>query len=112
MRKVIFMLVAAIVAFTSVAAWSYYAQGRKSSISNKPYSVSPVACSKWKFWNRQAVKQGDPCPGQHTCITYNCGGTSERSVCCPWGFRYLNHCDCQCYSSSDQIDCNSYSQCR
>lgn len=42
------------------------------------------------------------------CITNFCG--TEGQVCCPPGYPYLNHCDCQCYDTTD-MDCGSYSDC-
>lgn len=50
------------------------------------------------------------CPGQHTCITTACGVMSDQVYCCPMGYRYLNHCDCNCYTSTD-FNCNSYTRC-
>jgi hypothetical protein len=53
----------------------------------------------------------DPCPASLSCMTYFCGGTDKNPyVCCPPGAPYLNHCDCQCYPTTD-FDCGSYSQC-
>lgn len=46
--------------------------------------------------------------GYHDCITNYCG--TQGQVCCPPGFPYLNHCDCQCYDTTN-FDCNSYSNC-
>jgi hypothetical protein len=42
----------------------------------------------------------------YLCNTTFCNG----NTCCPSSYRYLNHCDCQCYESSD-FDCGSYSYC-
>ena len=46
--------------------------------------------------------------GYHDCITNFCG--TQGQVCCPPGFPYLNHCDCQCYETTN-FNCNSYSNC-
>ncbi len=59
----------------------------------------------------KGVGDSDPCPGGLTCFTYFCGGTTGNPyVCVPKGFPYLNHCDCNPYSSSD-FECKSYSKC-
>ncbi len=46
--------------------------------------------------------------GYHDCITNFCG--TQGQVCCPPGFPYLNHCDCECYDTTN-FNCNSYSNC-
>jgi hypothetical protein len=48
----------------------------------------------------------------HTCHTLSCGGTDQQPVCCPEGYPYLSHCDCQCYHSRPEVDCVSYSACQ
>ena len=84
-------------------------------VSTAKTSVKPQPCSLSKTQNNPLdknviyVAQNDPCPNGHTCITFVCGGTTERSVCCPRGYPYLSHCDCKCYEASP--DCNSYTRC-
>lgn len=51
---------------------------------------------------------GDCGPGYHDCITNFCGTSGQ--VCCPRGYPYLSHCDCDCYSSPPS-NCSSYSNC-
>lgn len=46
--------------------------------------------------------------GWHDCITYSCNNVGQ--ACCPPGYPYLNHCDCQCYDGTN-FDCGSYSNC-
>lgn len=71
-------------------------------------SVPPIDCS---LSNAETpILLAQTCPGQHTCITTGCGVMSDQVYCCPQGYRYLNHCDCLCYSSTD-FNCNSYTRC-
>ncbi len=46
--------------------------------------------------------------GWYDCITYSCNNVGQ--ACCPPGYPYLNHCDCQCYDGTN-FDCSSYSNC-
>lgn len=50
--------------------------------------------------------------GQLACHTYTCGGTANSPVYCPAHQPFLNHCDCQCYSSRNDFDCGSYTACQ
>ncbi len=63
-------------------------------------SISPAAF---------AVCNGRCGSGTCECNTGRCGG-NERYVCCPADAPYLNHCDCQCYASTN-FDCGSYTDC-
>lgn len=72
-------------------------------------TAQPILCSEANAETPILLAQTS-CPGQHTCITTACGTMSDQVFCCPQGYRYLNHCDCLCYSSND-FNCNSYSWC-
>ena len=83
------------------------AEAEESKIEKKDYAL-PILCSAE---NAEApILLAQTCPGQHTCITTGCGVMSDQVYCCPQGYRYLNHCDCLCYNSTD-FDCNSYTRC-
>jgi len=70
------------------------------------------ASSSGGSWIDKAKNKNNLCSGALTAFTYFCGGGSEWPyVCCQKGAPYLNHCDCQCYSSSD-FECKSYSYCK
>lgn len=47
--------------------------------------------------------------GWYDCITNFCNNVGQ--ACCPPGYPYLNHCDCQCYDGTS-FDCGSYSGCQ
>ncbi|OGQ42655.1 MAG: hypothetical protein A3I70_02115 [Deltaproteobacteria bacterium RIFCSPLOWO2_02_FULL_44_34] len=73
-------------------------------------SVQPVLCSAVNADKSMLLAQSS-CPGGgHGCITSACGVMSGQIYCCPYGHRYLNHCDCLCYTGNN-FDCNSYSYC-
>ena len=46
--------------------------------------------------------------GTYDCITSFCNTIGQ--YCCPSGYPYLNHCDCECYNGTN-FDCRSYSDC-
>lgn len=80
----------------------------------KEVSIFPVACPKAAHERLLFAAAGGQCAaeygeGWYDCITNFCN--TEGLFCCPPGHPYLNHCDCQCYESSD-FDCKSYSNCR
>jgi len=55
----------------------------------------------------------NPCPDQLTCKTIWCGGngSTEVTLCCPTGYKYLDHCNCECWKSSSDFDCSRFSIC-
>lgn len=73
-------------------------------------AVAPVLCSADNAEKSMLLAQSSPCPGGHGCITSACGVMSGQVYCCPSGHRYLNHCDCLCYTGNN-FNCNSYSYC-
>ena len=105
--KLLFRLVVYLVLALSLGFIAAEAKEKKATESEKDYAL-PVLCS---MENAEApILLAQTCPGQHTCITTGCGVMSGQVYCCPQGYRYLNHCDCQCYNSTD-FDCNSYTRC-
>ncbi len=92
----------------------FFAGFDPAKASNTPLLIAAVPCSAKNSQDPQQNGNTPPggnkgCPSGHECVTYFCG--CNGSCCCPRGFRYLNHCDCQCYSSSSDINCSSYSRC-
>lgn len=87
-------------------------------IPSEPLKLKGLPAEMPKFkeasassWISAKRDNKNPCPGSLAAFTYFCGGGNEWPyVCCPKGAPYLNHCDCQCYSSS-KFDCKSYSKC-
>jgi hypothetical protein len=76
-----------------------------------PLKQSQTPASKPKL-TAACEKNSPNCPGNLVCMTFFCGGsTGCPYVCCPRGAPYLNHCDCNCYSTSE-FDCGSYSHCK
>ena len=49
-------------------------------------------------------------PGSYPCNTTFCVPQGADNACCPQASRFLNHCDCRCYESSN-FDCGSYTYC-
>jgi len=52
-------------------------------------------------------------PGIYSCYVLVCGGAyGGDPVCCPEGYPKLNECDCNCYPSKAEFECNRYAACQ
>jgi hypothetical protein len=88
------------------------APGRRAFVRAFAVGVLAAAAATVPFARAALAACGD-CAAQFgagwlDCITNFCNTVGQ--TCCPPGYPYLNHCDCQCYDTTN-FNCGSYSNC-
>lgn len=88
------------------------AAGRRAFMRAFAVGVLAAAAATVPFARRALAACGDCAAqfgaGYYDCITNFCNTMGQ--TCCPPGYPYLNHCDCQCYDTTN-MNCGSYSNC-